>query len=121
MAAVPACERSVLAAGAFASAEGLLARGRLEQAGQRYQAAARAYDELGDAAGSARALLGLGRVLLGLEDPACREALEDAGTAYEDLGDEEAVRQVDRLLRVAERSIDESPRSFHAVAIHRVA
>ena len=93
----------------------------LEQAGERFQAAARAYDELGDAAGGARALLGLGRVLLGLEDPVCREVLEDAGTWLEDLGDEAAVREVDGLLRIAERSIDESPRSFHAIPIARRA
>lgn len=107
-------DRATLAASALAAADALLARGLLEQAGERYQAAARGFDEIGDAAGSARALLGLGRVLLGLEDPVCREVLEDAGTVLEDLGEEAAVREVDGLLRVAEKSIDESPRSFHA-------
>jgi len=102
------------------AADALLARGLLEQAGERYQAAARAYDDIGDAAGGARALLGLGRVLLGLEDPGCREVLEDAGTCLEDLGDEAGVRQVDSLLRIAERSIDESPRSFHAIPVYDV-
>ena len=113
-------ERVAHAASALGTAEDLLARGLLEQAGERFQAAARAYDELGDAAGGARALLGLGRVLLGLEDPVCREVLEDAGTWLEDLGDEAAVREVDGLLRIAERSIDESPRSFHAIPLHDV-
>lgn len=117
----PAGERAALAAHALETAESLLARGLLEQAGERYQAAARTYDELGDAAGGARALLGLGRVLLGLEDPACREVLEDAGTKYEDLGDDVAVHQVDGLLRAAERAIDESPRSFHSAPHQRVA
>lgn len=107
-------DRPAVAASAFAEAEELLARGFLEQAGERFQAAARAFDELGDASGGARALLGLGRVLLGLEDPVCREVLEDAGTWLEDLGDEARVREVDGLLRVAESSIDDSPRSFHA-------
>lgn len=102
---------------AIDEADDLLARGLLEQAGERYQAAARAYDAIGDAAGGARALLGLGRVLLGLEDPHCREVLEDAGTWLEDLGNEAAVREVGGLLRIAERSIDKSPRSFHAVGI----
>jgi hypothetical protein len=120
IAAVPKAERIALAKNALETAEALLARGLLEQAGERFQAAARAYDELGDAAGGARALLGLGRVLLGLEDPVCREVLEDAGTWLEDLGDEAAVREIDGLLRVAERSIDESPRSFHAIPIHDV-
>jgi hypothetical protein len=102
---------------ALTTAEDLLARGLLEQAGERFQAAARAFDELGEAARGARALLGLGRVLLGLEDPVCREVLEDAGTWLEDLGDEAAVREVDGLLRIAERSIDDSPRSFHAIPV----
>lgn len=118
VAAVPAGERAAFAASALETAERLLERGQLEQAGERYQAAARAFDDAGDAAGSARALLGLGRVLLGLEDPVCREVLEDAGTKYEDLGDEAAVHEIDGLLRAAERSIDESPRSFHAIPIH---
>ena len=61
------CDRATLAASALENADALLAQGLLEQAGERYQAAARGYDELGDAAGSARALQGLDRVLLGLE------------------------------------------------------
>jgi hypothetical protein len=112
---MPVSDRPALAAAALKEAEGLLAKGFLEQAGERFQAAARTFDEIGDAAGGARALLGLGRVLLGLEDPVCREVLEDAGTWLEDLGDDAAVREVDGLLRVAEASISESPRSFHAV------
>lgn len=120
IAIAPLAERAALARGTLETAEQLLSRGLLEQAGERFQAAARAYDELGDSAGGARALLGLGRVLLGLEDPVCREVLEDAGTWLEDLGDEAAVREVDGLLRIAERSIDESPRSFHAVPIQDV-
>ena len=114
IAVIPVEERRALAKNAFDTGEALLARGLLEQAGERFQAAARAYDELGDSAGGAQALLGLGRVLLGLEDPVCREVLEDAGTWLEDLGDEAAVREVDGLLRVAERAIEESPKSFHA-------
>ena len=117
---VPVAERVARAESALHVGEELLARGLLEQAGERFQAAARAYDELGDAANGARALLGLGRVLLGLEDPVCREVLEDAGTCLEDLGDEDAVREVDALLRIADRSIDESPRSFHAISVLRV-
>jgi hypothetical protein len=120
IAVLPIEERVARAANALQTAEELLARGLLEQAGERFQAAARAYDELGDAACGARALLGLGRVLLGLEDPVCREVLEDAGTWLEDLGDEAAVREVDGLLRIAERSIDESPRSFHAIPLRDV-
>jgi len=107
-------DRPAEAAVALAEAEDLLSRDLLEQAGERFMAASRAFDDLGDAAGSARALLGLGKVLLGLEDPACREVLEDAGTTLEDLGDEARVREIDGLLRAAEVSIQESPRSFMA-------
>ena len=117
---VPATDRAGLAEAALLAADELLARGLLEQAGERYQAAARAYDDVGDAAGGARALLGLGRVLLGLEDPVCREVLEDAGTWLEDLGDDARVREIDGLLRIADKSFDESPKSFHAVALHDV-
>jgi hypothetical protein len=113
--------RATLAAADLAAAEGFLARGLLEQAGERYLAAARAYDEHGDAAGAARARLGLGRVLLGLEEPVCRELLEDAGTFYEDLGDHATVREIDTLLRVAARSFESSPRSFHAPALQDLA
>lgn len=107
-------DRAAEAAAAVEEAEDLLSRDLLEQAGERFMAASRAFDDLGDAAGSARALLGLGKVLLGLEDPACREVLEDAGTTLEDLGDEAKVLEIDRLLRAAEASIQESPRSFAA-------
>jgi len=110
----PAVDRRALGQAALAEGDALLAQGLLEQAGERFQAAARAFDEAGDPAGSARALLGLGKVLLGLEDPVSREVLEDAGTTFEDLGDEPRVREIDHLLRSAEASFDESPRSFVA-------
>jgi hypothetical protein len=67
-----------------------------------------------DAAAIARASLDLGEALLVLGDPTCRELLEDAGTLFEDLGDEAAVLCVDALLRTAQASIEESPRSFQA-------
>lgn len=111
---MPLVDRRALAQASLADAEELLSRGLLEQAGERFQSAARVFDELGDTSGSANALLGLGKVLLGLEDPVCREVLEDAGTHLEDLGDEPRVQEVDKLLRVAQSSIEESPRSFVA-------
>ncbi|MBS2013381.1 MAG: hypothetical protein JST00_10865 [Deltaproteobacteria bacterium] len=107
-------DRRAIAAASLADAEDLLARGLLEQAGERFQAASRAFDEVGDIEGSARALLGLGKVLLGLENPVCREVLEDAGTYLEDLGDEPGVKEVDKLLRAAQASFEESPKSFVA-------
>ena len=110
------------AAVTLAEAEELLARDQLEAAGARFKAAAEAFSAQGDAAGSARALLGLGRVLLGLENPACREVLEDAGTALEDLGDEHGVLRVDQLLRAADSSFPKgSPRSFHSSHVLKVA
>jgi len=107
-------DRDALARTALADGEELLSRGQLERASERFRAASQTFDDLGDAEGSARALLGLGKVLLGLEDPVCREVLEDAGTHLEDLGDEAGMKEVDTLLRVAEKSMDESPRSFVA-------
>lgn len=65
-----------------------------------------------DAAIIARASLDLGEALVALGDPTCRELLEDAGTLFEDMGDEEAVLRIDRLLRTAQATIDESPSSF---------
>jgi len=119
---VPAYDRAALAATMMEQGEALLARHALEEAGDRFQTAAHAFEAVGDAAGCARALLGLGRVLLGLEDPACRAVLEDAGTCLEDLGDEVGVRQVDQLLRAAESSIEaRSPRSFHSAGLMRAA
>ncbi|HSO35333.1 MAG TPA: hypothetical protein VLT33_22545 [Labilithrix sp.] len=118
----PAFDRAALAAAMLDQAEALLARDELEEAGARFQTAAHAFDAVGDAAGSARALLGLGRVLLGLEDPACRAVLEDAGTCFEDLGDEAGVRHVERLLRAAESSVEaRSPRSFHSAGLMKAA
>jgi tetratricopeptide (TPR) repeat protein len=105
---------------ALAEGESLLKQGALEDALGHLESAARVFQRLRDAASTARALLGLGQVLLGLEDPRCREVLEDAGTLLEDLGDEPGVLRVDRLLRIAESSIAvESPRSFHASIRHR--
>ena len=118
----PAFDRGALAAAMLEQAEALLARDALEEATARFQTAAHAFDAVGDAAGSARALLGLGRALLGLEDPACRAVLEDAGTCFEDLGDEAGVRQVEQLLRAAESSIEAtSPRSFHSAGLMKAA
>lgn len=72
-----------------------------------------------DPATIARASLDLGEALVVLGDPTCRELLEDAGTLFEDLGDEEAVIRVDRLLRTAQATIEESPRSFQTRPLRR--
>lgn len=62
---------------------------------------------------SARARLALGQALLAAGEPAAREILEDAGTCFEELGDEASMIEVDAALRDAAESIEESPRSFH--------
>jgi hypothetical protein len=119
---VPALDRNGVADALLNEAEALLRRDELELAADRFQLAVQAFAELGDTAGTAEALLGLGRVLLGLEDPACRAVLEDAGTAFEDLGDEASVRKVEQLLRAAETSLEaESPRSFHSAGLMKAA
>lgn len=68
----------------------------------------------GDRLGAARARLALGRALLAASDPAGREILEDAGTCFEELGDEAAVMAVDLALRDAAEEIEESPGSFQS-------
>lgn len=72
-------------------------------------------DLSGDRLGSAQARLALGRALLALEDAACREVLEDAGTSFEELGEAARVVEIDALLRRAAIAIEESPRSFHGM------
>lgn len=67
--------------------------------------------------GAAQARVGLARALVMLGDPFARAILEDAGTIYEELGDEEAVRAIDRELREIQASLDESPRSFHSASM----
>lgn len=115
-------DADAMGAASLADGEALLARGDLEAAAERLQAAANAFEARRDAAGAARALLGLGHVLLGLDNPACREVLEDAGTYLEDIGDEEGVLRVDRLLRVADAAfVKESPRSFHSSHLMKAA
>lgn len=84
------------------------------RARERFEAAVAAFDALSDVALAARARLGAARALLMLGDPAGRAALEDAGTLYEDLGDEDMVRAIDRALREAQADFEESPRSFSA-------
>ena len=68
----------------------------------------------GNAVGAARARLALGRALLAASDLAGREILEDAGTCFEELGDEESMLAVDLALRDAAYVFEESPQSFQS-------
>ena len=61
---------------------------------------------------AARARVGLARALAARSDPSARVVLEDAGTAFEDLGNQEAVRVIDMDLRELAAEIEESPASF---------
>jgi hypothetical protein len=94
-------------------AAGYARRGELDAARRAADEALSAFGDASDAGAIAYASVDLGEALVLLGDPACREILEDAGTLFEDLGDEEGIRRVDGLLRTAEASIEESPRSFH--------
>lgn len=88
-------------------------RGELDAARRASDEAMSAFADATDATAIAQASLDLGEALVILGDPTCRELLEDAGTLFEDLGDEDGVRRVDALLRAAQSTIEESPRSFH--------
>jgi tetratricopeptide (TPR) repeat protein len=92
--------------------EALLALYEGRRAQERFAAALVVLDPTNDVAGRARALLGIGRALHMLGDPAARTAYEQAGDLYEDIGDDAAVRWIDRELRAIEAVIEESPRSF---------
>lgn len=84
--------------------------------GERLTELARAVmarDAEGDPVSAARARLALGHALLAAGEPAAREILEDAGTCFEELGDEASMLEVDVALRDAASTIEESPRSFH--------
>ncbi len=99
--------------------EALLLLHEAHRAKARFAQALHVLEAEEDLAGSARALLGLGRALHMLGDAAARNAFEDAGLLYEDLGDEATVRAIDRELRALEAEIEESPRSFSSH--HRIA
>jgi hypothetical protein len=94
--------------------QALLGLSEAHRARERFEVAAAIYDELRDVAAAARARVGLARALVMLRDPSARAVLEDAGTLYEELGDEEAVLSIDLELRQGAADFEESPRSFHA-------
>lgn len=91
----------------------LLALSEAHRAKERFAAAANVFDAEGDLRRSARARVGLARAMLMLRDPAARAVLEDAGTIYEELGDEREVLAIDRALREADAELEGAPISFH--------
>jgi tetratricopeptide (TPR) repeat protein len=84
-----------------------------ERAVEPLEEALRLADARDDLRAGARARLALGRARLELGEAASRELLEDAGEMLEDLGDHEAIKTVEALLRRSESKIEASPRSFH--------
>lgn len=110
-----ATQRTDRVLGAIARMAAEYARnGNLDAARQAADEALAGFGDASDAGTIARASLDLGEALVILGDPTCREILEDAGTLFEDLGDDEGVVRVDALLRTAQATIEESPRSFQA-------
>jgi hypothetical protein len=90
----------------------LAALGPLDQAPAILAGAAARADARGDMRTGARARHALGLALWAQGEASCREALEDAGTLFEELGDDLAVRAIDALLRDIASGLEESPRSF---------
>ena len=101
--------------------EALVSLHEAHRAMERLEIAVDCFDELGAKAEGAKARFILAKAMLLLRDPAARAVLEDAGTLFEELGDEEAVLAIDRTLREAEADFSggESPRSFCVSAGHR--
>jgi hypothetical protein len=91
----------------------LLALSEAHRARERFAAAVNVFDAGNDLPAAARARMGLARAMLMLRDPAARAVLEDAGTIFEEIGDERAVRAVDRALREADADLEGCPSSFH--------
>lgn len=93
----------------------LLSLSEAHRARERFEAAAGFFDEQGDLEAAARAKVGLARAMTMLRDPVGRAVLEDAGTLFEEIGDEEAVRLIDVELRELTAGLEESQASFQAI------
>jgi tetratricopeptide (TPR) repeat protein len=106
-------DRSLATRSQLVIGESLVQLGLYERAEKRLEEAVALADRAGDAHLGARARLALGKAWLGLDDSSCRGILEDAGEMFEELGDVETVLMIDKLLRIATLSLEESPRSFH--------
>lgn len=96
--------------------ETLLALHEAHRAKERFVASMPAFDLHGDATRAARARLGVARAMRMLGDPAARPMFEDAGTLFEELGDEATVLAIESELRALEADFEETPRSFQSVS-----
>lgn len=101
--------------------DALLGLHEAHRAKAAFEQAARAFDENeptpDSLSAAAQARVGLARALTMLGDPSARAILEDAGTIYEELGDQAAVHAIDRELREIQAQLEESPRSFHSASM----
>ena len=89
--------------------EVLLELSEAHRAHERFVTASNAFGALGDTLSAARAVVGLARALVHLGDPTAQAAFEDAGTLYEEIGDEDAVLAIAAELREATLMFAESP------------
>jgi hypothetical protein len=94
----------------------LLSLYEAHRARERFEAAIGAFDVAKDPRLAADARVGLAKAMLMLRDPAARAVLEDAGTIFEELRDEQEVLAIDRALREADAELEGCPSSFHASA-----
>ena len=92
--------------------EVLLESGEPERARARFEVAMGVFDDRGLRGAAARARVGLARAMARVKDPAARAVLEDAGTAFEDDGDDAAARAVDVELRALAADLGAGPASF---------
>jgi hypothetical protein len=103
----------------FTLGEVLLTLSEAHRARERFDEAAAWFDEQGDLEAAAKAKVGLARAMTMLRDPVGRAVLEDAGTLFEELGNEEAVKLIDVELRELTAVLEESPTSFQAITPRR--
>jgi hypothetical protein len=94
----------------------------MHSARECFELATGLFDFAGALGDAAHARIGLGTALRELCDPRARAVVEDAGEIFEELGDQAAVLQIDRVLREMQADFEECPRSFHSsIGILRVA
>lgn len=107
-------ERTSATRAALLIGDALLLLSEAEHAKALFELAMNGLDDADDLHAAAGVRVGLAKALHQLRDPRARSVLEDAGELFEEMGDEVVTRSIDSTLRVVQRDIAESPRSFHA-------
>ncbi|MBL8611864.1 MAG: hypothetical protein JNL38_31255 [Myxococcales bacterium] len=90
--------------------------GQARQAVSKFELALALYGDLGDRVMAAHAGLGLGRALVALGDPGAIPLFESAAGVFADVGDDEALARVTRLLDEAEEAIH-APSGIYPVGV----